>query len=356
MNAIPAVSRRGSTFAALPRSVRNQAVRAAALIGSLLLCLLAWAATAHAQVSTSTLAVNLSTGTISSRVCNAGNDPVTVTLVTYYVSEPSSTLVEPPNPTSIKTTVSSQAVYDFTTVMIPAGTVANPSCVLLTVRIPTRCPIYEADIYLGPLKPILVGTDAVLQGTLFIGDKPVKEITAGDLQACNPTICTVTQGGYGAPPRGNNPASFLAANFPPGGVYVGGTTKGSNLLTFTSAAAIQAFLPSGGTPGVLTTSLLNPTKATGTSAGVFASQVLTLRLNVSFNPAFGALRLCNTGTSLDGITVAQILVIANRVLGGDLGALPAGYSVSTLNDLVDKLNNSFENCKPNGFAQKNLCR
>jgi len=359
MNAIPAVSQRGSTFAVLPRSVRNQAVRAAALIGSLLVCLLAWTGTAHAlpdaSIPTSPLVVNSAGTMISSEVCNRTGGLLTVTLATYYVSEPSNSdpkLVGTNDPTRIERTVSSQAVYDFETV-----TLQPDECRTLTVDIPTRCPIFEADIYKGGLIPILVGTDSPLQGSLFAPNQDgaitaVTAITADQLRKCNPVICTVTQGGYGAPPRGNNPATFLAANFPPGGVFVGGDKK----LTFTSAEAIRAFLPSGSTPGVLNESLTNPTKADGTSAGVFASQVLTLRLNVSFNPAFGALRLCNTGTSLDGITVAQILVIANKVLGGDLGALPTGYSVSTLNDLVDKLNNSFENCKPNGFAQKNLCR
>ena len=360
MNAIPAVFRRGSTFAVLPRSVRNQAVRAAALIGSLMVCLLAWTAPAQAlpdlKVPITLLDVNLNnSGTISFRVCNNRVEAVTVTLVTYYVSEPSnSDLKSFPVDERITRTVSSQAVYDFETVKIAPGT-----CEEITVDFPKRCPLFEADIFEGPLIPILSGSDSPLYGSLFAPAGqggaiiPVTSITAAQLQECNPVICTVTQGGYGAPPRGNNPATFLAANFPTGGVvFVGGDKN----LTFTSSEAIRAFLPSGGTPGVLNESLTNPTKATGTSAGVFASQVLTLRLNVSFNPAFGALRLCNTGTSLDKITVAQILVIANNVLGGDLGALPAGYSLSALNDLVDKLNNSFDNCKPNGFAQKNLCR
>jgi hypothetical protein len=43
---------------------------------------------------------------------------------------------------------------------------------------------------------------------------------------------------------------------------------------------------------------------------------------------------------------------ANEVLGG--GALPSGYTVSNLNDLVSFLNQAFDNCLPSGWAQQYL--
>jgi hypothetical protein len=158
--------------------------------------------------------------------------------------------------------------------------------------------------------------------------------------------CTVTQGGWGSTPRGNNPGAFLAANFPAAGETIGGSPF---FLTFTTAASVKNFLPQGGPPGALTSSATNPTA--GTSAGVFAGQVLALQLNVDLK-GFGSLVLSGTGTSLDGKTVTQVLAAANLALAG--GALPAGFTYSSLNDLVDLLNNSFDGCVATAWATAHL--
>jgi len=225
--------------------------------------------------------------------------------------------------------------------------------------------------------------------------------------------CSYTQGGWGNKAAGNNVGSLLANNFATvygvnGQVVIGGNktvtfkTKTSVVhetantqsaldkaialgaynvvihyktvgqgnqvfdyaeydlgVTVTAVEAITAFLPQGGTPGVLTENLENPTS---TSAGVFAGQVLALKLNVDFSAAvppvtpsgLGALKLCNTGSSLDGKTIAEILAAANTALGG--GALPSGYSYSTLNDLIDNLNQAFDGCTPTDWAQTYLCK
>lgn len=160
-------------------------------------------------------------------------------------------------------------------------------------------------------------------------------------------LVTVTQGGWGSPPNGNNPGKLLATNF--AAVFgVGGVTIGcaSHQLQFTSAAAIEAFLPQGGPPGVLTqTFVSNPTSRT--SAGVFAGQVLALALNVAFSNA-GKLPSGLAGATiasgpLAGQTVAFVLNLANNVIGG-CTTLPASgvTSVSQLNDIVDAINNSFD--------------
>ena len=103
------------------------------------------------------------------------------------------------------------------------------------------------------------------------------------------------------------------------------------------------------------------TNPTSTSAGVFGGQVTALRLNVDFNDAgiidgflgsISGLVLQGTGGSLDGQTVAAILAAAEQALGG--GALPAGYDHSSLNNLVDELNNAFDNCDPSDWAQIHL--
>jgi hypothetical protein len=163
------------------------------------------------------------------------------------------------------------------------------------------------------------------------------------------TGCTVTQGGWGAPAHGNNPGTILNNKFPtvyPFGVTVGGL----NTLRFTSATAVRGFLPQGGPPSFLNASAIDPTSRT--SAGVFAGQVLALQLNVDIQ-GLGSLVLFGTGTPFDGHTVSEILAAANIALGG--GSLPPGFaSYSSLNDLIDSLNESFDGCVRNSFAVGHL--
>jgi hypothetical protein len=169
---------------------------------------------------------------------------------------------------------------------------------------------------------------------------------------CNSGYSTYTIGGWGAPPNGNNIASKLKANFPtlyPSGVVVGGNKS----MKFTKAVAIEAYLPDGSTPGVLTATVANPLT---TSAGVFGSQVLALRLNLDFSnagilkPGLANLKI-TAGHPLAGLTVLQVLAIANAVLGGNLSQLPAGMSVADLNAVVDALNNNFHEGGNNGWLQ-----
>lgn len=166
----------------------------------------------------------------------------------------------------------------------------------------------------------------------------------------NFTTETVTQGGWGAPPSGNNPGMLLKNNFSI--VYPNGVTIGGNFtIKFTSAAAIQAFLPSGGTASVLTKNYVNPT--TRTTAGVFAGQVLALELNVDFSAAgklpigLGVLKVASG--PLAGYTVNQVLALCNTVLGGNTGALPPGVTVSTLNDVATAINENFDGGTNKGY-------
>ena len=179
--------------------------------------------------------------------------------------------------------------------------------------------------------------------------------------------CTFTQGGWGATPHGNNPAMILANNFStvyPSGVVIGDTALYT--MTFTSALAIQNYLPAGGKAGALTGSLTDPTSS---PSGVFGGQVLTLELNVDFSTAgiiqgaVGSLFVFNTNTSFDGKSVWDVLAAANYALGGgnlaDIGH--ADYSIRgnvtgtyNLNDLVSFLNQGFDNCYPSGWVQDHL--
>lgn len=74
-------------------------------------------------------------------------------------------------------------------------------------------------------------------------------------------------------------------------------------------------------------------------------QTLALKLNVALsdagatNAGFGDLYYCNAGDSLSGMTVREILAVAEIALGG--GAKPAGYTYSSLAGLCEHLNLSF---------------
>jgi hypothetical protein len=158
------------------------------------------------------------------------------------------------------------------------------------------------------------------------------------------TFTQFTQGGWGSTPEGNNPGKLLAEKFasvyPTGFVIIGGRFT----LKFTSASAIEAFLPQGSTPAALTASAVNPTNR----ITVLAGQVLALQLNIDFS-AKGLTRaglgeLTLTSGNLAGQTVNAVAELANRVLGGDLSALPAGVSISELNEVVASINQNFDNC------------
>ncbi|MBI3818809.1 MAG: hypothetical protein HY286_08985 [Planctomycetes bacterium] len=183
-------------------------------------------------------------------------------------------------------------------------------------------------------------------------------IQAGD-------FISYTQGGWGSKPAGNNPGMLLKNNFTR--VYQLGCLIGVQGITgfwlrFMTASNIQKFLPAGGTPKALNASAVNPTSS---NAGVFAGQVLALKLNCDFSFAgitlktggpLGLVKLTNTGNSqLDGVTIYQVLFAAQLALSG--GQLMFGIaSISQFNDLVTNLNEAFDNGGLSGWAQTHLTK
>ncbi len=67
---------------------------------------------------------------------------------------------------------------------------------------------------------------------------------------------------------------------------------------------------------------------------------------------FGSLNLCGSGTSLDGMSISEILAAANKALGN--GRMPTGFDPNSLRKLIHQLNLSFDDCHPHGFAQLHL--
>jgi len=154
---------------------------------------------------------------------------------------------------------------------------------------------------------------------------------------------TQTQGGWGTKAKGGNPGAYRDANFDaafPGGLVVGSIHK----ITLTSSAAVEALLPQSGTARALTASATNPSAKS--IKNVLVGQVVALSLSVGFDlydPDFSA-----SGTALGslvvvegqaaGMTVGQVLAVANKVLGGED---VAGWSPSAVNVVVSAINENF---------------
>lgn len=159
---------------------------------------------------------------------------------------------------------------------------------------------------------------------------------------------TQTQGGWSTAAHGGNPGTYRDANFDScfDPALIGHEPDFN--VQFTSSSAIEAFLPQGGTPGVLSATTANPTT---TDAGVLASQVLALLLSVEFDlcdPDFGAsaTNLANLVvddptdvTECDGLTVQEVLDLANLIIGD--AALFDDLTPSEINACVASINENF---------------
>jgi hypothetical protein len=176
-----------------------------------------------------------------------------------------------------------------------------------------------------------------------------------------PCPCTFTIGGWGTecpdPAPEGHPGcirdEFFDFVFPGGTVMIGHPS--GHTATWTSSQAIADFLPDGSTPGVLDQDYVDPLE---TSAGVLASQVLALRLNVEYSCA-GVLTLgfptagnclgdaevpsgCSNGL-FDGLTVNEFLAVADSVVGG---LNVAGVTPSDVNYTATCLNELGADCDP----------
>lgn len=279
--------------------------------------------------------------------------------------------------------ISSTGSYQLSATVSGTGTVTNTVTLkgtdtFVTVQVPTGQVDELGNPIFAPVQiPCCVAADLTASSSVDVTEPT--GFNDGD-------YCTYTQGGWGATPNGNNPASLLANNFGAvysGGVEVGIIGAGGFSMKFTSASAVAAYLPAGGPggPSILTSDLVNPTS---TSSRVFGGQVLALQINVDFSDAgvtnnatgkFGDLKFANlvagsqlkkgvevlltlTATqaaALNGKTVRQILADANMALGG--GGLPSyAGSISELNAIADFLNNSFDNCVVTAGATDYLVR
>jgi hypothetical protein len=154
---------------------------------------------------------------------------------------------------------------------------------------------------------------------------------------------TQTQGGWGANPNGNNPATYLQNHFAscfPNGVTIGCSTN--NTLTLTSSTAVKNFLPSGSTASQLPNDLVNPG---GSYSNVLAGQLVAAVINVTVDacdPDFSAASgwsgdLTYVGGTFAGWTVSEVIDAANQFIGGCGGS----YTAAQFNDALSMFNENY---------------
>jgi hypothetical protein len=133
---------------------------------------------------------------------------------------------------------------------------------------------------------------------------------------------TYTQGGWGATPSGNNPGTYLHANFQSvfGEYLTVGCFPGNFYVKLTSAQAVTDLLPTGGAAAALTASYTDPASLNN----VLVGQLVALKLSVGFDYAdanFGQSPVALgdmiiASGPFKGNKVVDFLAIAEEVLGG----------------------------------------
>jgi hypothetical protein len=177
-------------------------------------------------------------------------------------------------------------------------------------------------------------------------------------------------GAYGAPGGVmNGPDGYLTQHPEVLPVTIGG--PGAS-VTVTTQAGLQALLPQGGTPSVLLPGDRIIAGAAdipegGVGGGVLTSQTLALTLSVRFS-SLGILptglasfelvgaRFCTQdngsnegpfnfppGIAIGNNTVQDLLLLANQGLRG--ATLPDGFTLSSLNEALDTVNEAFDECR-----------
>jgi len=158
---------------------------------------------------------------------------------------------------------------------------------------------------------------------------------------------TQTPGGWGAPPNGDNPGTYLHANF--SSAFPDGLVVGCNYnITLSSAQAVTNFLPQGGTAGSLTKNYWDPTntpKSSNNPKNVLAGHIVALTLSTTFDAWDADFGESNTQLSnavittgdFEGWTVGQVLDEAEKVLGG----CASNYTASQLTDVLTAINECY---------------
>jgi hypothetical protein len=164
------------------------------------------------------------------------------------------------------------------------------------------------------------------------------------LSSCG-QLRTYTQGGWGASPAGNNPGTYLQANFKAafGDFLTVGCYPDHYYIKLTSAQAITDLLPAGGKGAALTASYTDPASL----KNVLVGQLVALKLSVGFDYVdanFGqssvALgKMIIASGPFKGNTVADFLYIAEEVLGG----CSKDFTPDQIVETATSINENFDN-------------
>ncbi len=120
-------------------------------------------------------------------------------------------------------------------------------------------------------------------------------------------------------------------------------------VNFTTTAAVDNYLPARGTPGVFSNTLTNPES---TSAGVFGGQLLAAMLTQYYTKTWSDLSKLTFATScrdvstaIRGLTVNQVIFIANQVISGSSSTAYRAYTPSMLSQALTVFNEAFDGCE-----------
>jgi len=234
--------------------------------------------------------------------------------------------------------------------------------VLITIpigSIPMDCFFFHVRVTVVKRDPatgvIYYAYDLWSDGTVNASQNPCQEYYQYCRQQCQTEECgplrTQTPGGWGAEPNGNNPGTYLHANFAaafPSGLVVG--CNGGKKITLTTAQAITDLLPTGGQAAVLTASATNPAEIKNILVGHLVALTLSTRFDVT-DADFGdggvhlGDMVIGSGT-FAGKTVSEFLIIANNVLGGCSNA----YTAKQVLDTATMINENYvDGNVDNGF-------
>lgn len=177
-----------------------------------------------------------------------------------------------------------------------------------------------------------------LYSVTITDSKSCRVINQPEFSVGHPSDCsgfrTQTQGGWGTGARGDNPGAYRDANFDaafPGGLEIGCTNK----IRLISSAAIEDYLPCGGSTSLLPPGILvNPSCINN----VFTGQLIALTLSAGFDlydPDFGQsdenlINLRIASGPLYRLTVGQLLIEANNLIGGCGSSFTASQLVTAL--------------------------
>jgi hypothetical protein len=194
-------------------------------------------------------------------------------------------------------------------------------------------------------KEMSVKADAQVSNSLSETGSSTLELPCGGFR-------TQTQGGWGSTPSGNNPGSYLHANFStafPKGLTVG-CAPGNYYLKLTSAQAVTNLLPVGGKASLLTANVTDPASL----KNVLVGQLVALKLSVGFDyydADFGTSPLLLGDLVIGsgpfaGYSVFQFLRAAELTLGG----CNSDFTPQQINETASSINENFVDGKTNnGF-------